>query len=702
MMTLRRPEARHPVMLSQVCFSLRRLLLESLHQEPEYYSHHGSSSCRAFQEGGRMSPVPVGEISISSPHLPSQSVSPQARTLGEVLLNRVSLTPNQPAAFQKIDGRWHKWTWQEFGRRSLRIAHGLVDAGCRAGDRVGILGPTWADWGVCDFAGQLAGMVTFGIYPKQTVEQVQYLLRHSECRVLFVADDESMETVIQAARDSPELVAIVAWQPDLANRWAEKDPRITSIEAFGKEVMDEQQARQRMAAIDPEETAILIYTSGTTGPPKGAMISHQNILTLLRHHQSLIDFYQDDMLFSFLPMAHASERILGFFVRVDSGVATAYASSIGSVLQEISEVRPTIFGSVPRIFEKMYDRIQGEVAKGSPIKQAIFRSADRIARRRLALVLENRPIPLLLRVRHAVGDRLIFSKIRRALGGRIRFCIAGAAPISYEILEFLWAAGLPVYEAYGMTEATVVTHMNRVGESRLGTVGRPVPDVECKIAEDGEVLVRGKMVFKGYFKNPEATAETVVDGWLHTGDIGVVDAEGFLRITDRKKHLIITAGGKNVAPANIERAIKNQHPLISQVHAHGDRRAYITALIAPSPLETIDWGLENGILKEDEAAERRSELMADPSSRTEALSSSMAKVVADPRFQGLFKKPIQEGNRELARVERVRRYFVLGRDLSREQDEMTPTMKMKRKAIEELHADAFDRLYTDPSFGFDA
>ena len=649
-----------------------------------------------------MSPVPVGEITVNATHRRTQAVSPDSQTLGEVLLNRASSTPDSPAAFQKVDGVWHMWTWQEFSRRSLKIAQGLLSAGCRSGDRIGILGPTWFDWGVCDFAGQLAGMVTFGIYPKQSVEQVRYLLQHSECKVLFTADDKDMETVIQAANGVDGLLAIVAWDPVLAERWADQDARITSIDAFSDEVMDEEEARRLQASLDPESTAILIYTSGTTGPPKGAMISHRNILTLLRHHPSIIEFYEDDMLLGFLPMAHASERILGFFVRVDAGVAVAYATSIGSVLHEIAEVRPTIFGSVPRLFEKMYDRIQGEVAKGSAIKRAIFHSADRAARQRLALIRENRPIPLGVRIRHAIGDRLVFAKIRKALGGKIRFCIAGAAPISYDILELFWAAGLPIYEAYGMTEATVVTHMNRVDDARLGTVGRPVPDVECKIAEDGEVLVRGKMVFMGYFKNPEATAQTVVGGWLHTGDIGEIDAQGFLRITDRKKHLIITAGGKNVAPANIERAIKNQHPLISQVHAHGDRRPYISALIAPSPIETIDWGLEHGLLDEAEATARKTELLADPSSRSDSLSESMAKVVADPRFQAIFKEPIQAGNRELARVERIRRYFVLGRDLSREQGEMTPTMKMKRKSIEELHAEAFTRLYEDPSFGFDA
>ena len=246
-----------------------------------------------------------------------------------------------------------------------------------------------------------------------------------------------------------------------------------------------------------------------------------------------------------------------------------------------------------------------------------------------------------------------------------------------------------------MTEATVVTHINRLDSFKLGSVGQVIPPMECRIADDGEILLRGPRVFLGYFRNTEATAETVRDGWLHSGDIGSIDDRGFLRITDRKKHLIITAGGKNVAPANIERAIKNQSPMISQVHAHGDRRPYVCALIAPSPLETLEWGLNHGLLDQAQVAERRRELMENPAGRTLELDQAMARVVADRTFQELFVEPVRRGNADLARVERVRRFFVLGRDFSQEGGEMTPTMKMKRKAIETKYADLFDRVYAE-------
>ena len=401
-------------------------------------------------------------------------------------------------------------------------------------------------------------------------------------------------------------------------------------------------------------------------------------------------------------MAHVTERCLSFCGRIATGVPAAYASSVGAVLEELPEVRPTVFGSVPRIFEKLYTRVQSEVAKSSPVKQAIFRWADGVARRRLRARLAGESPGPLLELQHRLGMALVFKKIHARFGGRVRACITGAAPIAHDILEFLWAIEMPILEAYGMTEATVVTHINRLESFRLGTVGQPVPGIECRLGDDGEVLLRGPLVFKGYFKNAEATASTVVDGWLHSGDIGSIDEQDFLRITDRKKHLIITAGGKNVAPANIERAIKNQSPLISQVHAHGDRRPYICALIAPSPLETLEWGEKNGLLSGEDVARLGAELMADPSARSDALGAAMAKVVTERRFQELYREPVQRGNRDLARVEKVRRFFLLDRDFSVEGGEMTPTMKMKRKAIEEKYQDLFDRVYDDPDFALEA
>lgn len=636
------------------------------------------------------------------PGLPYVGVAAHASTIGDVFRRRVAASPHAAASFQKVDGAWRRWTWHDLHERASAAAAQMVALGLAVGERISIVGPTWIDWTFYDLGGHLAGLVTVGIYPKQTAEQVRYLLEHSESRLVFVADDEEMKTVVAAAQGLEPLVGIVPWSAELYQRWREADPRVLDPASFAGPTLSAAELDARQAAVAPAEPAILIYTSGTTGPPKGAMITHHNILEMLRIVGEVVPFRQDDLLYSFLPMAHATERVLGFYVRIETGVAAAYATSLGAILQECPEVRPTIFGSVPRIFEKLYAGVQGKIAQAPAWRQSLFHWADQVGRERARRELQHQPLPLGLRLKARLADRLVFSKIRALLGGRVRLCLTGAAPISYEILEFLWAAKLPVTEAYGMTEATVLTHINRLSHTKLGTVGPPVPHLECKIAADGEVLMRGPLIFKGYFKQPEATAETLVDGWLHTGDIGSLDDEGFLRITDRKKHLIITAGGKNVAPANIERAIKMQSPLISQVHAHGDRRPYICALIAPSPLETLAWGAAQGILTAQEADERQRELLANPTARTPALNAAMAKVVAERRFQELFLEAVQRGNTELARVERVRRYFVLDRDFSLETGEMTPTMKMKRKAIEELYADRFERVYQDENFAIEA
>ncbi|MBW2455514.1 MAG: AMP-binding protein, partial [Deltaproteobacteria bacterium] len=446
---------------------------------------------------------------------------------------------------------------------------------------------------------------------------------------------------------------------------------------------------------------IFIYTSGTTGAPKAAMITHSNILALLTSQDTFLDLYEDDLSFNFLPMAQAAERVLGFFGRINSGVATAYATNIASVLQEIKEVGPTLFGSVPRIFEKAYAKIQSEVEAKSLPAQQMFSLAVDVARQAARYRQQGRPLPLWLKAKHALADRLVYQRVREEFGGRPRQFVTGAAPIAAGILEFFWGAGLDVYEVYGMTEATVITHANQPGQVRLGTVGKVIEPMEHKIADDGEVLVRGPWVFKGYFKNAEATEAVVHDGWLHTGDIGTIDLDGYLRITDRKKHLIITAGGKNVAPATVESAIKNQESLIGHVHAHGDKRPYVVALIAPSPLESLEFGADHEIVDRETVAQLTEELTAKPTARSEALQSVMAKVVRHPDFVARIQAAAQAGNGRIARVEWVKRFVILDRDFSPDRGELTPTLQVKRKVIESKYAELFDRIYDEDGFALE-
>lgn len=635
------------------------------------------------------------------PPLPTQPTAHKARTVGEMFWLRVARSATRPALYYKERGRWETLTWAQTYERAASVAKGLYDLGLERGDRVAVLGPTQPPWAIYDLGAQLACMVSFGIYPKQSPEQVRYLLEHSEARAIFVADPEELETVLTAAEGVDSLKAIVPWTEALCAEAKGRDPRVISPKRFEGEKLPESEVRELWQTADPNDTAIFIYTSGTTGPPKGAMISHRNILSLLAAAADANPWLQSDLSMHFLPMAHAAERVLGFYARVNAGIPGAYAESTGTVLDDLQAVRPTLFGSVPRIFEKAYAKIHSELEKKPPAVQKIFAWADGVGRRRVKYVVEGRPVPAWLALQYKVAEKIVFEKIRAAFGGRVRLMITGAAPTAPEILEFFWGAGLPIYEAYGMTESTVITHINREGAVRLGTVGRVIPPAEARIAEDGEILVRGPWVFKGYYKQDEATKETVVDAWLHTGDIGEIDRDGYLRITDRKKHLIITAGGKNLAPANIERAIKGEDALISQVHAHGDKRPFVSAIVTPSPIETLEWGVERGLVTREELDARQKELMENPAGRSEALNAATAKVVAHPDYRARVREAVARGNQHLARVERVRKFVLLERDFSQDEDELTPTLKLKRKAIEEKHAAVIDRLYAEKGFGLE-
>lgn len=641
---------------------------------------------------------------ISGPQLPITPICHDAKTVGDLLTHRACLTPKAPAMFFKktpATPKWEEITWADFDYKARQVAHGLQQAGLKPGDTVAIIGPTQPAWCIYDMGAFLAGMVTVGVYPKQSADQMQYVLAHSDAKIVFVEGANELATLFEAATDLPDLKAIVPWNEMSYRANREREGRVLSPTDFCGAVLEPDQVAAIQAAVDPDSTAMLVYTSGTTGPPKGAMISHANILAMMPAIDDSLTFYTNDLYFSFLPMAHVTERVLSFYHRINTGVAAAYATSIGNVLNEVQEVRPTIFGSVPRIFEKAYNKVIDQISKKPAPIQSVFQWAREFAGDRLKVKLNGGMPSFWQDLGYNMAEGLLFRKIQDAFGGQVRMMLTGAAPIAPEILHFFWSVGLPIYEAYGMTEATVLTHINPAGSPKLGTVGLPVSSLTQKIADDGEILLRGDTVFKGYHKNQEATDKTIVNGWLHTGDIGVIDRAGYLKITDRKKHIIITAGGKNVAPANIERAVKNQSPLISHVHAHGDRRPYISALIAPSPIETLEWGAKHGVLPAARSKHLSEALLANPQARTPELEEAMASVADHPDFRKQFLDAVRRGNQLLAKVERVRRYQVLGRDFSFEHGELTPTMKLKRKTVEEKHQDLFEKIYTDEAAAVD-
>jgi len=418
--------------------------------------------------------------------------------------------------------------------------------------------------------------------------------------------------------------------------------------------------------------ALLIYTSGTTGPPKGTILTHNNIMEELNVLHVMGRMDESDMMLFFLPLSHVGERIPGHFMRIYKGVPSAFVEDITRVLDDIQEIRPTIFGSVPRIFEKAYARIQSEVEQASPLKQRTFQWADGIARETSRRMRDGEPISTGLRLQRAVADRLVFRKIRNVFGGRIRFFISASAPISLEILEFFHAAGMLILEGYGQTEVSCFCTLNSPDDYRLGSVGKALPGVEMKIAPDGEILVKAPTVCKGYLNQPELTRETITpEGWIHTGDVGRIDEQGFLWITGRKKEIIITSGGKNVTPSNIENLLCN-HPMIEQALVHGDRRKYLTALIGLAPEQVQTWADREGV---DHADRER--------------------IYSHPNLIREVQAIVDQVNSHVARFETIKKFAILPRLLDLENGEVTPTMKIRRRVVEARYKELLDSLYEE-------
>ena len=632
--------------------------------------------------------------------IPATYLTDDARTVGDLFVKRVERDGRRLAFKERQRSRWVPTTWQQFHDRSAAVASTLLEIGLEVGDKVCIIGSTSPAWCYADIAGHLAGLVTLGAYPTLTAEGLIYILDHSDSKVVFVEGQEQMNKLLAIREQLPKVVRVIVWNgKDVADTIAGDDWLMSLEDALAHDI-DSEELKKRQEAVDPTSEAIIVYTSGTTGPPKGALLSHANILALMKSARHSFPMQREDVSFSFLPLAHVAERVVGFYSRIASGISAAFATDIPSVLEEVQEVRPTVFGSVPRIFEKAYAKMMAQVENAPPLKQKIFRWAEGVGREVVKDWQAGRESPMLRKLQYKVADKLIFSKIRQVFGGRVRMFITGAAPIAYEILEFFWAAGMPIYEAYGMTEGTAISHVNAVGHARLGSVGKTLGGIEAKLADDKEILVRGPTVFLGYYKNSEATAETIdKDGWLHTGDIGKVDKDGYMYIVDRKKHIIITAGGKNLTPANIENELKSSDSLISQAHVHGDKRKFLTAIVTIGPSEAVEYGRQNGMVSDADAKRITASLLENPLAVPDGLPEVMKKVTSDRTLRQRIAESVRKANRKLARVETIKKIYLLDREFSLERDEITPTLKVKRKNIEKNFSSQFDRLYAEDSFG---
>lgn len=583
-----------------------------------------------------------------------------SKTIADLLPLAVERYGERTAASFKQDGTWHEVTFGEVGTIAQEIALGLVDLGLQPGDRVGLLCRTRPEWTYADFGATEAATVVVPIYPTNSPEECEWVLVDSGARAVVCEDASQVAKVAAVRTRLPQLEHVIVIDPDGAPADAIS---LADLRARGRQG-DRSELDRRIAAVKPEDPYTIIYTSGTTGPPKGCVLAHGNYRAILTMAQSSRAVESDELTYLYLPLAH-SFALLIQLLSVDVGAALAYWSNDPQqLIVELNEVHPTNFPSVPRIFEKIYTLV---TSNGDP---EMIAKAVQVGIKVRELELAGQPVPEELRGHFERAEEELFSKVRGAFGGRMRQAVSGAAPIAKEILEFFFACGVPVFEGYGMTETATAATFQSLDAYKLGTVGKPFPGVELRIADDGEVLIKGANIFAGYHNNADASFGAVVDGWLHTGDLGSIDEEGFLSITGRKKDIIITAGGKNLTPANIENDMK-QSRWISQAVMYGDRRPYPVMLITLDAEEIVPWAQQQG------------------------LPTDIPTLAREPQVHALVQAHLDKANDKYAQVEKVKRFTILDHDLSQETGELTPTLKVKRNVVNEKYSALFDELYAD-------
>ncbi len=607
-----------------------------------------------------------GGPSIESASTDHQGPGTGARTLGEMLL-RASAMYDGAAMRYKRDGRWAEITYADLARTARGIGRGLIALGIEAGDRVAVLSNTRPEWTLVDMGVFCAGAVVAPIYHTNSPEECAYVLRDSDARVVFCEDEEQLAKVLGVRDECPGLEHLVLIDGHSADAISLDD-----LQAGGAE-LPENAVEERVALVGPDDVATLIYTSGTTGPPKGCVLTHGNFLDATRAYEQRLDLRTQGVpiiFFMFLPLAHSLARITEVCVLDMGGTLAFWQRRPELLLDDIRESRPTYLPSVPRVFEKIYSAASSGIAEQPRPKRAIFNWSVSTGQRVRALERAGRHVPTGLAWRHRLADHLVLSKVRDLFGGDLRLAASGAAPISREVLEFFDACGVLVLEAWGMTETAAAGTINTIDELRFGTVGRPLPGVEVRLAADGELLMRGPSVFRGYFKNDEATRETLDDGWLATGDLAAIDEDGFVSIVGRKKELIITSSGKNISPANIENELKTIR-WVSQAVVFGDNRPYLVAVLTLDP---------------DEAPKLAQHLGIEP---------DIAAMAHDERVRAELQAAVDEVSTHFARIEQVKRFAILERDLTQEAGELTPTLKLKRNVVYQELADVFAGLYDE-------
>ena len=586
----------------------------------------------------------------------------KSSTLADLLPLSAKRYGSAVAVRHKEDGKWVDRSFDQVLEVARSLSLGLIDLGVAKGDKVSILANTRPEWTYFDFAALSAGAVVVPIYQTNSPEECQYVLENSDAKVVVVEDDEQMEK-IREIRDKLPLLEQVVRMTGSSDDAISLDDLAARGAARGASEWE-----ARWQSVTKEDICTFIYTSGTTGPPKGCIISHGNYRAMLDMVNETSVIEPGDVTYLYLPLAH-SFALLIQFGSYDLGTTIAYwERDPQKILPNLGELKPTYFPSVPRIFEKIYTAATSGMEKEGGVKKAIFDWSIAVGKKVRAAERSGRQPGFLLRKQYEFADKQVLSKIRGLFGGNLRLAVSGAAPISPEILRFFDAAGVLVLEGWGMTETSTAATISTPEDFKVGTIGKPFPGCEVKIAEDGEILVKGPNVFQGYYKNEEATRETIVDGWLHTGDIGEIEPDGFIKITGRKKDIIITAGGKNITPANLENEIK-QHPLVSQCVVVGDRKPYLVALVTLDPEDAVAYAKEHGLPEDPEQLAANADVLS-------AIEDHVATI-----------------NKKFAPVEQVKKVAILPRDLSQETGELTPTLKVKRAVVASKHEDEIEALY---------
>ena len=594
-------------------------------------------------------------------------------TLPKLLLRNRNSYGNAIALREKAFGVWKRITWNDYWDHVCYFALGLRELGLCKGDKVSILGDNCPEWIYADLASQAISAISVGIYPTDVASQVKYVMENSESSFILVKDQEQVDKVLEVKHQLPLLKKIVV--VDMKGLKKYEDPMIMSFEevqGLGRAVeqADPGLCEEMIRDTDPKSVALIVYTSGTTGKPKGAMISHKGVLSMIEGLQEVFHFTRKDSFVSSLPLCHIAERMFSVIFPMYAGCTVNFAESITTLQNDLREISPTVFLNVPRIWEKMYSTIMIRMEDAVFFKRWVFKGMLPIGKKVSNYRLNQERVPILWKMLYGIAYFLVFRPLKNHLGlleGRI--FVSGAAPVAPDLLKFYHSIGIEIRESYAMTESSGVTFMPRAGDIKIGSVGKPIPGVEYKLAEDGEILLRSESVFEGYYNNPETTKKAVIDGWLHTGDIGEIDEAGRLKIIDRKKDIIITSGGKNISPSEIENKLKFS-PFIKEAIVIGDQRKFLSCVVQIE-LENIEnWAQNNGV------------------------AYTNYKSLADhPEVYKLIESEVNETNRHFARVERIKKFTILDKELDQDDEELTATMKVKRSVIERKFKELIDAMY---------